>query len=150
MPEPPEEKFVNQKDAAALRNLQFHVRSCGACQALNPEICEAGQKLLAETMPDLGDQFVNESYLELARTTKAGLCIGLGADPLTVFFIVGALQLATRHPHLDGKSRDAVQGFIDSMIEVFRDKVGLATTALLEAGNDPTQDVNHAAKNVVH
>jgi hypothetical protein len=60
--------------------------------------------------------------------------------PITAFQIAGMLQLALRHPDLSGELRDTAWGFLDAVREYFADCPAVLT--ILEAGDDPTQDVH--------
>jgi hypothetical protein len=59
--------------------------------------------------------------------------------PMTAFQIAGMLQLALRHPDLSGELREVAWTFLDAVREYFADCPAVLT--VLEAGDDPTQDM---------
>ena len=58
--------------------------------------------------------------------------------PVTVFQLVGLLQLALRHPSLSGVSQAPAQRFISAAREYFFDCP--TVLAVIERGDDPAQD----------
>jgi hypothetical protein len=81
-----------------------------------------------------------EYITKLARLEREPGCdrayIRLG--PFTAFTLIGALQLATRHPEMSQSQRDLIGAVIDQLRPLF---AGTPGEALLELGDHPEFDV---------
>jgi hypothetical protein len=58
--------------------------------------------------------------------------------PFTAFTLIGALQLATRHPEMSQSQRDLIGAVIDQLRPLF---AGTPGEALLELGDNPAFDI---------
>jgi hypothetical protein len=63
--------------------------------------------------------------------------------PFTAFTIIGALQLATRHPEMSQSQRDLIGAVIDQLRPLF---AGAPGEHLLRLGDEPAYDVERECK----
>ena len=75
---------------------------------------------------------------QLAELEQEGARSELSLGPFTAFTLVGALQLATRHPEMSDTQRQLIGNIIDGMRPWFD---GTPGEELLRAGDDPARDV---------
>jgi hypothetical protein len=70
---------------------------------------------------------------------KAAVNLG----PWSAFVMIGALQLATRHPEMSETQRELIQSIIDQLRPLF---TGTDGEQLLQLGNDPAYDIDRACR----
>lgn len=63
--------------------------------------------------------------------------------PWSGFVMIGALQLATRHPDMSGTQRELITSIIDQLRPMFD---GTPGEQLLRLGDDPAADIDRACK----
>jgi hypothetical protein len=87
-------------------------------------------------MPDPRDDPDTITYLAtLAALENAGERTTLAIGPYSAFTIIGALQLALRHPQLG----DVVRGIVGGDLRTLFD--GTPGEALIRLGDDPANDI---------
>lgn len=62
----------------------------------------------------------------------------ISCGPFTAFTLIGALQLATRHPAMSDEQRELIGQVIDQLRPLFAGSLG---EQLLRLGDDPAMDV---------
>lgn len=67
----------------------------------------------------------------------------LHLGPWSAFVLIGALQLATRHPEMSPSQRDLIGQIIDQLRPLF---TGTPGEQLLQLGNDPANDIERECK----
>lgn len=85
--------------------------------------------------------YVAELYL--MEQAKEGEPATLLLRPFTAFTMVGALQLATRHPEMSPVQRQLIGSVIDQMRPLF---AGTPGEQLLHLGDDPDFDIEHSCQ----
>jgi len=95
-----------------------------------PEISEAEAIKYIKTLAELEREPGSE---------RAMLAIG----PFAAFTLVGALQLAMRHPEMSPRQRWLLSNIIDQLRPLF---AGTPGQVLLELGDDQTCDIDRACK----
>lgn len=82
------------------------------------------------------DYVVYMSHLH--KLEEAGERTTLTIGPFSAIVLIGALQLATRHPMMLPRHRDIVTSFVNQFRPWF---VGTAGEQLIDLGSDPANDV---------
>lgn len=78
-----------------------------------------------------------EAIKSLAIDENRGARIPVEIGPYSAFTMIGALQLAWRHPDMEGRTRDLIRGFGEQLQAAF---TGGVLEPLLETGWDLRQD----------
>lgn len=76
---------------------------------------------------------------QLREKTDAGEPAVIALEPMELVILVGAVQLALRHPQYPASHRATSAAFVADALAYFADAPAVA--AVIEAGNDPDQDV---------
>lgn len=78
------------------------------------------------------------AYLRnLHELEQAGERTSIAIGPFSAIVVIGALQLATRHPSMSEDHRELIGQVVDQMRPLFAGTIG---EQIIDGGNDPEQD----------
>jgi hypothetical protein len=84
---------------------------------------------------------IHASAMEIARLRSQSMTIPVFLEPAAAMSLVGALQLACRHPHFSGPTRALMVEIIDKIQQTFVEANASALVELIQRGWDPEHDV---------
>lgn len=77
--------------------------------------------------------------MQLAALEKEGARTAFMIGPFTTFTLIGALQLATRHPEMSQSQRDVIDQVKEKLMVPF---LGTLAEQIIKLGDDPANDVD--------
>jgi hypothetical protein len=91
--------------------------------------------------PDQVKQLQDAALRDMERAKEADYLLPVFVDLVAVMCIIGAMQLAARHPENNGPNRSVNAEVIRQMIACMRRDGYGAAAMLAELGDDPEYDV---------